>query len=95
MVSATPGKYELEKAKNDIDAILVDEGYKPLPYEGDSSEPHDVISKIAGHYRRYRGWIKTIKNIQENDTVILQYPLRNHTVFFAGIMRKLKRKNVH
>lgn len=82
------------KARNDVDTILVAQGFKPLHVEMPSESDDSIIRKLASHIEKYGYWKKAIDNIQEKDELIIQYPVRSHSVLFSNALRAVKKKDV-
>ena len=82
------------KARNDVDSILVGEGYDPLVANSELDESQGAAKKILLQFTRYGEWKKCIKSLKSGDTVVIQYPVRNHTLFFGNVLKKIQKKNV-
>ena len=82
------------KARNDVDSILVAEGYRPLVVNAVLDESQGKLKKIALQFSRYGDWLKCFEFPQKGDSVVIQYPVRNHTIFFANALRTLEKKGV-
>lgn len=82
------------KARNDIDTILIKEGYKPLVANSELDESQGSLKKIWLQFSRFSEWKKCVKNLNSGDTVVVQYPVRNHTLFFGIVLKAVKKKNV-
>lgn len=82
------------KARADVDSVLTNCGFSPLVvcHEIDTSE--GFIKKATLHFTRYYEWKKCLVQLNEGDTVVIQFPIRNHTVFLKRIIRAITKKNV-
>lgn len=83
------------KARNDVDSILISEGYRPLLANSELDESQGTLKKACLQFSRYSEWKKCVKNLKAEDIVVIQYPVRNHTLFFGNVLSAAKRKNVH
>lgn len=82
------------KARNDVDSILVKEGFKPLVANLELNESQKIARKIWLQFSRFSEWKKCIKTLDTWDTIVIQYPVRNHTLFFGAVLKSLKKKNI-
>ena len=82
------------KARNDVNTILVNEGFNPLIANSELDESQGVVKKVLLQFTRYSEWKKCIKKLNTGDIVIIQYPVRNHTVFFGNVLKAIQKKNV-
>lgn len=82
------------KARNDVDAILVSEGYKPLIVVSESGEAKGILKKAWNQVARYLEWRRCVRAVAPGDTVVIQYPIRNHTLFFGNALRSVEKKGV-
>ena len=82
------------KARNDVDTILVNEGYKPLIANSELDESQGTAKKVWLQFSRYNEWKKCIKMLDVEDTIVIQYPVRNHTVLFGNVLKKAKKKDI-
>ena len=82
------------KARNDVDTILVNEGFRPLVANSKLDESQRTLKKICLQFSRYAEWTKCIRNMNSGDKVVVQYPVRNHTLFFGNVLKAVKKKNI-
>ena len=80
------------KARNDVDTILVNEGYKPLIANSELDESQGLVKKVWLQFSRFNAWKKCFEKLNVDDTIVIQYPVRNHTIFFGSVLKKAKRK---
>ena len=83
------------KARSDVDQVLCALGFLELPVdlELDTSKA-GVLKKAQLHYSRYSAWKRCGTRLDENDVVVFQYPVRNHTIFFGSILKKLNQRGI-
>ena len=82
------------KARNDVDKILVSMKFHPLNVRMIVDEPKGPINKILLHFRKYKNWESATKKLRKGDVLVVQYPVRAHTVFLSNALRKIKHKDV-
>ena len=82
------------KARNDVDAILISEEFRPLVANSELDESQGTLKKIYLQFSRYSEWKTCIENLNSGDTVVIQYPVRNHTLFFGNVLKAVEKKNV-
>ena len=82
------------KARMDVDSILTANGYKPLIANIDLDTSQMLLKKVRLQFSRYFEWSSSLKVVSSGDTVVIQYPVRNHTLFFSLFLRKLRNKKV-
>ena len=47
-----------------------------------------------GHIATKKYWEEKLACVHEGDTIYIQFPVRNHTVFLASVLKKLVQKNI-
>ena len=84
------------KARDDVDSIMVSKGYKPLYLNCSRNEDSNsnIITKLLQHLKAYDQWKTLCKKLNKNDTLFLQLPVHNHTVFLGRILKLLTKKGV-
>ncbi len=82
------------KARNDVDTILVNEGYNPLVANSELDESQGIVKKVWLQFSRCIEWNRCFQKLNADDTIVIQYPVRNHTVFFGGVLKKARKKGV-
>ena len=84
------------KAREDLDVIFKQCGMKMinLVVGEDTRTRAGVISKIMGHIATKKYWEEKLACVHEGDTIYIQFPVRNHTVFLASVLKKLVQKNI-
>lgn len=83
------------KARSDVDQILCKMGFSQLPV---NLEPNilgiNVLKKAKLHCARYSEWKRCTTCLTQGDTVVFQYPVRNHTVLLEGVLKHLGQRGV-
>lgn len=81
------------KARNDIDKILLSMEFSPLVVEASPKNNYKLFSAF-NHYRSYKEWIQASNGLKSGDVIIIQYPVRNHTLLIGRVLKKLQSKGV-
>ena len=89
-------KNAVRKARSDVGDILEMLNYKPIVISVNRQNRINVgiLRKLYYHYRVYRNWTKKTKRLKNGDTLILQYPIVDHTVLCGVFGRRLKKRGV-
>lgn len=83
------------KARSDVDQILCAMGFSELPVDLElDTAKMSALKKAQRHCTRYSNWKCCGARLNENDVVVFQYPVRNHTVFFGHVLRNLSQRGV-
>lgn len=93
-------QYELSKynagskARTDVESILLSEGFQSLIIASENKQTRSNFEKIYIQLEKYLNWRKAVKPVQNGDTVVIQYPIRSHTLFIGQILKELKKQGV-
>lgn len=79
------------KAPSDIITIAEKIGFKPIYIKKDSKSK-GFINRIKRAIRSYKCWAKSVKNMQTNSVVLIQYPIYQNDVFRNYFLHKIKNK---
>lgn len=84
------------KARDDIDAILLEKGFKPIRIEMDQNERSraGALKRAAIHRDIAVRWKKELKALQKDDTLLIQFPVSSHSVLLAGQVLRCQKKGV-
>ena len=82
------------KARADVDSVLTNCGFTPLVASHEIDTSTSMVKKSMLHFTRYSEWKKCLGHLNEKDTVVIQFPIRNHTIFFNRVIRAITRKNI-
>lgn len=84
-----------DKARNDADAIFRDMGMHQLDMDIDASRGgRGALGRLMGHKEVARRWERTLSQVPAGDTVMLKYPLRNHSLLMGRVLVGLRRRGV-
>lgn len=85
-----------DKPRIDIDSILLNHGFLGLNLEIDKNRENlNIINKIKKHFDIKKQWLSLFANLKENDVVVFQFPLRNHSLLFDDVLKQLNKDNIH
>lgn len=84
------------KARNDVETILSNEGYKKLIIEKKIKKSELRFKSLSYHFSCFSEWKKIFNEagIKSGDEVVIQFPPVNHTLFLAGLIKKYIDKGV-
>ena len=85
------------KARDDVDAILRDAGFKELliPTVGDEDRKEaGKVKKLMAHFRIRNVWNKETKHMGKGDILVIQYPTIEHSIFLTSVLRDLRKRGV-
>lgn len=84
------------KARTDLNTIFSDCGYAALPIEmlNKNRDHGNLFKKIKDHFDVLRIWEKALDKTVPGDTVLLQFPVINHSLFLTRFISQAKKKNV-
>ena len=85
------------KAKEDVDTILTDMGAYPVECEFDFTESRSSsgkLKKILYHIKTMSSWKNQLRSIPDEGIVVIQFPVKAHTVFLGSVIASLKRRHI-
>lgn len=84
------------KARVDLDRIFSDCGFSKLEINAPLQERENAgkIKKIIYHFEVCKQWRNAIDLLNPSDSLILQFPLKNHTLFFSKVIRYAHKKGI-
>ncbi len=84
------------KARDDVEAILKDEGMQALDivFKLGDRENGSMSQKLKGHLDAYHLWQEELKKLKSGDTLYIQFPVLCHTLLFAKLVKSLEKKGV-
>lgn len=84
------------KAREDIEKILLDQGIKKLVIEAPQQERIQAkkVKKAVYHYIVKKCWGKAFEKLKEGDTIWIQFPIINQTIFFDSVIKKAIHKKI-
>lgn len=85
------GKTAIGKARADIEQVAQGNGFELLKLP--LVDPKYAFSH-ATHFKVYENWKQNIPKLGKGDVLLLQLPLRQHTLLFSKLLKKQKRAGV-
>ena len=84
------------KARNDVRDILLSLDVKELVLQCPQVERQITsgLKKVMFHYSILKDWNKLIKKFKAGDSLVLQFPVINHTLFLNRFIRRVKKEGV-
>lgn len=80
------------KARNDVDAILVNAGFSPLIVHSSEKRSKGIIYTARHHLEAYKEWKSVFGQVNAGDLVLIQYPVRNHTILMGRLLNQLHKR---
>ena len=84
------------KARNDVQEILISEGYQPIEIFSNLNNRSNVsiIKKIKAHFDVKEIWEEKLSILKAGDSVFFQFPVVQNSVFLHHILKKLKSRGI-
>ena len=84
------------KARNDVQEILISEGYQPIEIFSNLNNRSNVsiIKKIKAHFDVKKIWEEKLSILKAGDSVFFQFPVVHNSVFLHHILKKLKSRGI-
>lgn len=80
------------KARRDIDQIFQMYGMREIQIPFRRRET--AAQRIQGHFKVRETWEKAFSSLQKGDCVFVQFPAKEHSLFFADCMRAQQKKGI-
>ena len=74
------------KARDDIDRILLAEGYRPVHIEMDQNARNaaSLPKRLGIHFEIRQKWAAGLKDLTAGDILLIQFPVSSHSVLIGG-----------
>ena len=83
------------KARDDADLILMKNHWKKLTFAFDTDyESKGLADSVRIHLRNRAVWEQTLKPLQDEDVLLVQFPVKNHSLFLSQVFKKKIRQGV-
>lgn len=84
------------KARDDIDRILLAEGYRPVRIEMDQNARNaaSLPKRLGIHFEIRQKWAAGLKDLTAGDILLVQFPVSSHSVLIAGEVMACQRRGV-
>ena len=83
------------KAREDVESILQSMGMTSLNMKLTERKPKGFFGKIAHHFVVKRKWDQLFDNLKKDDSVVLQYVLLEHSLFFYQSIKRIIKRGVN
>lgn len=84
------------KARDDLDEIFSQINVQAVnipPYDAER-EKYGVADKIKTHFTIVKEWERKLAFLKKGDTLFVQFPIIGHSIFQAGVIKKLEKRGV-
>lgn len=84
------------KARDDVEAVLVKNGYKMLVIDKNIDKSSLGLSSLSFHKATLNAWKDIFKEggIKSGDEVVVQFPAINHSLFLANFFKSCVKNNI-
>lgn len=84
------------KAREDINTIFENAGFCPVDFryfeEERKSKP--LLSRLYWHFSIFKKWGERLSGLKPGDTLFIQFPISEHSLFQASFFKKLIKKDI-
>lgn len=84
------------KAREDINAIFEKAGFQPVDfrYYEEERQSKPFFSRLYWHVSIFKKWGDRLSALKEGDTLFIQFPISEHSLFQASFFKKLIKKGI-
>ena len=84
------------KARDDVDAVLDRMGFTALcvPVPDEDREHQSTVEKLLFHVKLRNLWKETLSCAGRGDTIVIQFPIVNHSVLLSDCIAGVRRRGV-
>lgn len=84
------------KAREDVDRILLEKGLKELAIVAPQEERWNasLLRKMLYHITISKLWKNAVSQLSDNDKLVLQFPIVNHSLFFSGVIKYARKRGI-
>lgn len=84
------------KAREDINEILTQLGWREIAASFPETDRHNLskLQKLGQHLSLYQTWKTALAGLGEGDTLLVQFPVINHTLLFYHCLHSVQKKGV-
>ena len=82
------------KARNDVQEILISEGYHPIEIFTNLNNRSNIslIRKLKAHFEVKKIWEEKLSILKPGDSIFFQFPVIHNSIFLYNLLKKLKLK---
>lgn len=82
------------KARNDVESICTELGYRPLDVELPYKPSKNLAAAVYNNAHIYNFFRKKLSVLSRGDELLVQFPPRSHSVFFPRLFQSLRKKGI-
>jgi hypothetical protein len=84
------------KARDDVESIFEDMGIKLFPIQSviEDREKGNAFTKLMAHHKIKANWAKRLSALHDGDTLFVQFPIVDHSLFLYKVFKSLKKRQV-
>lgn len=94
LVDETQSRTAGNKARDDIESILLDNDFKPITVDIIRNKDENILNKIFTHKKIAQEWDKKTSELKSGDVLFIQFPCIEHSLYLFKVLRNLKTKGV-
>ncbi|SEF84544.1 hypothetical protein SAMN04487934_10437 [Eubacterium ruminantium] len=82
------------KARDDVETILEGAGYQELRIPAIMEDRRSLgkVKKFQAHFQIRKVWSKVTRDIGAGDTILIQYPTIEHSIFLSSVFRDIRKR---
>lgn len=82
------------KARDDVDKILLAEGFQVIEIGLKENLPLSPLNKLSSHFIKKKLWDSCLNKLKEGDILFIQFPIINHTLFLSQSIYEVQQRGV-
>ncbi len=84
------------KARDDVEEILESLSYRPIVISSIIKDRKDLkkLKKVLIHKETYDIWKKTLSFLKSEDELIVQFPIKEHSIFLSHLFKIIQNRNI-
>lgn len=84
------------KARDDMDAIFQEMKMQPIEIicDGEARKTAGAVKKLQWHKKIANIWEDALKNLKSGDHIYIQFPVVEHSIHLAKVLKKLEKKEI-
>ncbi|WP_199488474.1 hypothetical protein, partial [Fusobacterium nucleatum] len=77
------------KARNDVEEILISEGYQPIEIFSNfyNRSNMSIIKKVEAHFDMKKIWEEKLSILKSGDSIFFQFPVVHNSIFLYCILK--------
>ena len=78
------------KARNDVESIVKEEGYHPLVFSVDNWYQ---MSTLAAQRHKAKAFGQALDQLKQGDELLIQFPMLHHSFFSTHLVKKAQKRD--